>query len=113
MSHRPFHLIAVMRAAVSVLMVAHTAEVVVWVSAYEVVGVGFPGTDLFYFAFVNYPTLGYGDVTFARANDGDERRVLLFGWSTAVIFAVLRKAMTPGSTEDGQREKGVSVGVND
>ena len=53
------------------------------------------GTDLIYFAFVNYTTLGYGDVTPVErwhllgpmtAMNG----VLLFGWSTAVIFQVLR-----------------------
>ena len=99
MSHRSFQLIAVMTATVSVLMVAHIAEVVVWTFAYAIVGVAPPGTDLIYFAFVNYTTLGYGDVTPLRrwellgpmtAMNG----VLLFGWSTAVIFAVLRAVMT-------------------
>ena len=55
-------------------------------------------SDLLYFAFVNYTTLGYGDVLPVErgrllgpmtAMNG----VLLFGWSTAVIFEVLRKAM--------------------
>ena len=105
MSHRSFQLIAVMTATVSVLMVAHIAEVVVWTFAYAIVGVAPPGTDLFYFAFVNYTTLGYGDVTPLQrwqllgpmtAMNG----ILLFGWSTAVIFAVLRKAMVPDPTED-------------
>ena len=36
MSHRSFHLIAVMTATVSVLMVAHIAEVVVWTFAYAI-----------------------------------------------------------------------------
>jgi len=48
---------------------------------------------------VNYTTLGYGDITpVARwrllgpmtAMNG----VLLFGWSTAVIFEVLRKTIS-------------------
>ncbi len=109
MSHRAFRLIAVMAATVSVLMVAHIAEVVVWASAYAIVGVAPPGTDLIYFAFVNYTTLGYGDVIPVRrwellgpmtAMNG----VLLFGWSTAVIFAVLRKEMIEGGTQtDGER----------
>jgi hypothetical protein len=112
MSHRLFQLIAIMTATVSVLMAAHIAEVVVWTFAYAIVGVAPPGADLMYFAFVNYTTLGYGDVTPLRhwqllgpmtAMNG----VLLFGWSTAVIFAVLRKAMIPDRTEDGGREKGV------
>jgi hypothetical protein len=107
-SHGSFRLIAVMTATVAVLMVAHIAEVVVWTFAYAIVGVAPAGTDLFYFAFVNYTTLGYGDVTPVQrwqllgpmtAMNG----VLLFGWSTAVIFAVLRKAMIQGPT-DGERK---------
>jgi hypothetical protein len=98
-SRQSFRLIAVMIATVSVLMVAHFAEVLVWSFAYAVIGIADPGTDLIYFAFVNYTTLGYGDVTPLEhwhllgpmtAMNG----VLLFGWSTAVIFEVLRKTMT-------------------
>ena len=84
-----------MIATVSVLMAAHIAEVLVWSFAYMMVGIAPPGTDLVYFAFVNYTTLGYGDVTPIErwhllgpmtAMNG----VLMFGWSTAVIFEVLR-----------------------
>ena len=89
-----------MIATVSVLMVAHLAEVLVWSFVYMILGIATPGTDLIYFAFVNYTTLGYGDVTPLEhwqllgpmtAMNG----VLLFGWSTAVIFEVLRKTITP------------------
>ena len=92
------HLIAVMIATVSFLMAAHLAEVLVWALAYAIVGVAPDDTDLIYFAFVNYTTLGYGDVTPVErwhllgpmtAMNG----VLMFGWSTAVIFEVLRRAM--------------------
>ena len=98
-------LVVVMIATVSVLMAAHIAEVFVWSFAYMMVGAAPPGTDFIYFAFVNYTTLGYGDVTPTErwqllgpmtAMNG----VLLFGWSTAVIFAVLRKTMAPGATDD-------------
>jgi Ion channel len=108
-SHQSLRLIAVMTATVSVLMAAHIVEVVVWAFAYAIVSVAPPGTDLIYFAFVNYTTLGYGDVIpFERwhllgpmtAMNG----VLLFGWSTAVLFAVLRKTMMTSLTE----VKGVS-----
>ena len=77
--HLSLVLTGVMSATVSVLMVTHS-------------------NSLVYFAFVNYTTLGYGDVTPAErwqllgpitAMNG----VLLFGWSTAVIFEVLRKTM--------------------
>jgi len=91
-------LIGVMIATVAVLMVAHTAEVFVWSLAYLLVGAVPPGSSLTYFAFVNYTTLGYGDITPVKdwqllgpmtAMNG----VLLFGWSTAVIFEVLRRTM--------------------
>lgn len=91
-------LAAVMVATVGVLMVAHVAEVMTWSLAYAVLDVVPAGTDVLYFAFVNYTTLGYGDVVPVErwrllgpmaAMNG----VLLFGWSTAVIFEVLRHAM--------------------
>jgi Ion channel len=83
---------------VVILMLAHVAEVLVWALAYAVADVAPEGTDLLYFAFVNYTTLGYGDVVPVErwkllgpitAMNG----ILLFGWSTAVIFEVLRAAM--------------------
>ena len=104
-SRQSFQLVAVMIATVSVLMAAHTVEVAVWALAYRMVDIAPPGTDLLYFAFVNYTTLGYGDVTpVARwhllgpmtAMNG----VLLFGWSTAVIFAVLRRTMRTSQADD-------------
>lgn len=91
-------LAAAMVATVGILMVAHVAEVGVWALAYALLDVTPPGADVVYFAFVNYTTLGYGDVVPVErwrllgpmaAMNG----VLLFGWSTAVIFEVLRQAM--------------------
>jgi Ion channel len=94
-------LIAVMIATVSVLMLAHVSEVIVWSLAYAIVNAAPAGADLLYFAFVNYTTLGYGDITPVErwrllgpmtAMNG----VLLFGWSTAVIFEVLRRTVRLG-----------------
>jgi hypothetical protein len=96
--HSSLFLIAVMIPTVLVLMVAHAAEVVVWSLAYSRVDAAPAGADLVYFAFVNYTTLGYGDVVPVErwrllgpitAMNG----VLLFGWSTAVIFEVLRRTL--------------------
>ena len=56
------HMIAVMIATVSVLMMAHASEVIVWAFAYAVLDAAPAGADIVYFAFVNYTTLGYGDV---------------------------------------------------
>jgi len=89
-------LIGVMIAAVLVLTTAHAAEVLLWALTYLIVDAAPPGADRVYFAFVNYTTLGYGDVVPVKgwqllgpitAMNG----VLMFGWSTAVIFEVLRK----------------------
>jgi Ion channel len=55
-------LIAVMVVTVSVLMAAHACEVFVWSLAYGLVDAAPSETKLLYFAFVNYTTLGYGDV---------------------------------------------------
>ncbi|WP_395711972.1 potassium channel family protein [Reyranella sp.] len=87
-----------MVATVGVLMLAHMLEVAVWAGTYTVIGAAPVEADALYFAFVNYTTLGYGDVVPverwrllgpATAMCG----VLLFGWSTAVIFEVLRKVL--------------------
>ena len=61
--HPWLFLIAVMVATVSVLMIGHASEVLVWALAYAIVNAAPSGADLAYFAFVNYATLGYGDIT--------------------------------------------------
>ncbi|MGY8630873.1 potassium channel family protein [Bradyrhizobium sp. 14AA] len=92
------HLMGVMIATAVALMVAHTAEVLVWAATYAIVQAAAADSDLLYFGFVNYTTLGYGDITPVRewrligpltAMNG----VLLFGWSAAILFEVLRKTL--------------------
>ena len=82
----------------SVLLAAHFAEVLLWAYTYAAVGAAPPGTDLVYFAFGNYTTLGYGDVLPVErwrllgpitALNG----IMLIGWSTALIFAFLRRTV--------------------
>jgi hypothetical protein len=91
-------LMAVMIPTVLILMITHTFEVLVWSLAYSMANVASAGVDVVYFAFVNYTTLGYGDVLPVErwrllgpitAMNG----VLLFGWSTALIFEVLRRTL--------------------
>ena len=109
-SYQSLRLIAVMIATVTVLMIAHLAEVLVWSLIYVITSAAPAGTDLIYFAFVNYTTLGYGDVTPVvrwhllgpmTAMNG----VLLFGWSTAVIFEVLRMTLMAGGDEGEKQGK--------
>ena len=108
-SRQTLRLIAVMIATVTVLMIAHLAEVLVWSLIYMITRAAPAGTDLIYFAFVNYTTLGYGDVTPVErwhllgpmtAMNG----VLLFGWSTAVIFEVLRMTLVAAGDE-GEKKR--------
>jgi hypothetical protein len=110
-THQTLRLIAVMIATVTVLMTAHLAEVLVWSLIYAVVGVAPEDADIMYFAFVNYTTLGYGDVTPVKrwsllgpmtAMNG----VLMFGWSTAVIFEVLRMTLLVTGEEDVREKQG-------
>ena len=83
---------------ISALMVIHVLEVSLWALTYLFLDVTPAGHDVLYFAFVNYTTLGYGDITPVErwkllgpltAMNG----VLLFGWSTAFIYAVLRRVL--------------------
>ena len=103
-------LIAMMSSTVAVLMITHALEVTVWALAYLIFDVVPSGASLVYFAFVNYTTLGYGDIVPGErwqllgpmtAMNG----VLLFGWSTAVIFEVLQKTMEQNTTMISARER--------
>ncbi len=86
----------------TLLVVGHFGEVVLWAYTYAAVGATPPGTDLIYFAFGNYTTLGYGDVVPVpkwhllgpmTALNG----VMLIGWSTALIFEILHRSGTPAT----------------
>lgn len=101
-------LAVIMVATVLTLMIAHTCEIAIWAFVYLLVGAAPAGADTLYFAFVNYTTLGYGDVVPTEswrllgpmtAMNG----VLLFGWSTAVIFEVLQAARVAKGRRSTQR----------
>ncbi|OCK54991.1 potassium channel family protein [Bradyrhizobium sp. LMTR 3] len=101
LKHTPtprLHLMTVMVATVVVLTFAHGLEVTAWAFSYALVGAAPEGSDLLYFAFVNYTTLGYGDVTPVKAWQllgpmAAMTGILMFGWSTAVLFEVLMKTL--------------------
>jgi hypothetical protein len=88
----------------TLLVVGHFSEVVLWAYTYNLVGATPPNTDLVYFAFGNYTTLGYGDVVPVpewhllgpmTALNG----VMLIGWSTALIYEILRHSVRTGSEQ--------------
>jgi len=108
MPYPSLFLAVVMVPIVAVLMATHTAEVMVWASAYALVDAVPKNVQLVYFAFVNYATLGYGDMVPVdrwkllgplTAMNG----ALLLGWSTAIIFEVVRQTMDRGLSTSGQR----------
>jgi hypothetical protein len=78
--------------------------------AYDALDAAPAGSSRLYFAFVNYTTLGYGDITPTSrwqllgpmtAMNG----VLLFGWSTAVIFEVLRRSLSRRTSASAKQDR--------
>jgi hypothetical protein len=81
----------------TMLTVAHLAEVATWTGYYVLVGIEVKDVTLFEFAFENYTALGYGDVVAPAAwrltgPITSLNGLLLIGWSVAVIFEILRMA---------------------
>ncbi|NKC03945.1 potassium channel family protein [Brucella haematophila] len=91
-------LILTMSVAASILLATQVIEIIMWSLSYIAVSAIASGADGLYFAFVNFTSLGYGDIVPLErwhlmgpmtAMNG----VLLFGWSTAVLFQVLTFAL--------------------
>ncbi len=89
-------LIAIMATSGTLLTITHLIQVAVWAGAYILVGeTNFQ--DSYFVAFTDFTTIGSQIRTnadwrllgpIAAANG-----MLMFGWSTAVLFAVLSKAI--------------------
>lgn len=81
------------------LILLHLVEVLPWATAYMLL----PGLDAFhsfeesaYFATVTFASLGYGDIVIRgpwRMLSGIQAMngLLVFGWSTALLFAVVER----------------------
>ncbi len=83
------------------LMILHFIEIAVWALVFLLI----PGIqeltsfeDAVYFSLITYTTVGYGDITLGphwrimsgfAAMDG----IMLFGWSSALLFAVVQKIL--------------------
>lgn len=89
-------IVITMICVVGCLGVFHFIEVCLWALVMTLSG-AVPSADALYFAFTSYTTLGYGDVLAteprqllgpASAMNG----ILLFGWSTALVFQVMNEA---------------------
>lgn len=84
---------------VLLLVILHVIQIMIWAVAYRRL---LPDTELqsfeeaVYFSFVTFTTLGYGDISLTgvwRVMSGVEalNGILLVGWSTATLFAVVQK----------------------
>ena len=83
------------------LFLATIIEVWAWALLYLALGVASSLEQAAYFSTVTFTTLGYGDITldenwrllssFEAANG-----LLMFGWSTALVFATVRWVYGPG-----------------
>jgi hypothetical protein len=91
--------VAVMMIVTLITAVMHVIEIVLWAIAYLLCGEMATFEKAFYFSAVNYTSLGYGDIVLSErwrllgpleAING----LLLFGLSTAVMFAVLSRLIT-------------------
>lgn len=102
---RPKKTFGVIVSTAIVLITLHMIEIFVWALAYFFL---VPSNELptlesaFYFSAVTFTTLGYGDITLTsdwRLLSGFEAiaGILLIGWTTAFLFAVLQRAWSsPG-----------------
>ena len=79
-----------------IVLAGHLAQIAVWASVFVMTGEFSVFVDAFYHSAVNYTTLGYGDVVMSPRTRilGPLEAVggtLAFGWSTAVIVAVVTR----------------------
>ena len=79
----------------AVVVLLHTGEVAMWAALYTLQLDWDFGTSM-YFSMVTYATIGYGDVVppegwrFGAAVEGMSG-VLMLGWSSAIVFAVVNR----------------------
>lgn len=106
MASNSFRRGAFLAAAATVLALKHYADIVLWAIAYLYFAHANELTDLgtaIYFSSVTYTTLGYGDIVLNdnwRLICGVEAMngTLLFGWSTALLFLLVRELYFPAET---------------
>jgi len=88
--------VAIVAGVTLLALIAHLVEIAIWAVLYHACGEFTALATAFYHAAVNYTSLGYGDVVMSAswrllgplaAVDG----LLMFGTSTAMIFAVIQR----------------------
>jgi hypothetical protein len=100
----------IMSVTVLGVFTAHVIQIWIWALFYLVTGELETLEAALYFSTVTFTTVGYGDVTLSGvwrllSSLESANGMLLFGWSTAFIFEVMRLAWTPEASTDSQPEK--------
>jgi hypothetical protein len=88
--------LSIVATAVTIALVAHLIEIGVWASLFVLIGEFQAWGTAFYHSATNYTSLGYGDIVMSphwRILGPVEATVglLMFGVSTATIFAVMQR----------------------
>ena len=96
--------LAIVGAAITVTLGAHLLEVGVWAALFVLTGEFSVFAVAYYHSAVNYTTLGYGDVVMTEAWRFLEpleaaNGMVLFGVSTALIFAVIQRVIQERYTD--------------
>ncbi|MGA2411297.1 MAG: ion channel [Candidatus Binataceae bacterium] len=104
---------AIVTAVMLLTLSAHLTEMAVWASFFELWAGEFQNfATAFYQSAENYTTLGYGDIVMSaswrllgplEAADG----MLMFGVSTAMIFAVIQSLLQQRLSEPSERPTGL------
>ena len=83
-------------ALVLMMFLAAVLEVIIWAGLYLAVGAISAVEPALYFSMVTFTTLGYGDVVLGEgwrllASFEGANGIIMFGWTTALIFAVVHR----------------------
>ncbi len=102
-SQRGLNYLYIIGAAAWLMFLASLLEVAVWAGTYVFLGAIEGAEPALYFSTVTFTTLGYGDVllderwrllgSFEAANG-----IIMFGWTTAVVVAVVQRVYSTKST---------------
>ena len=93
---------------VIVMATVSVAEVLLWASAYILLGEIQSLEPAFYFSMVTFTTLGYGDIVLDeswRLLAGFEAAtgIIMFGWTTAILISVVQISYFGKEIEDISR----------
>jgi hypothetical protein len=89
---------------VLLMFVVSVAEALVWAFAYLALGAIEGLEQAVYFSMVTFTTLGYGDIVVAvpfrlLASFQAASGIIMFGWTTAIVVAVVRRVYLSDNTD--------------